>query len=84
MDHSASPISASTASSLISQDIASTIKNPRQQQTNSLALPNQISDTLETHDRESEGNALWNPAGENAKPDSSSRTATGDFLDLTG
>ena len=84
MDQTASPISASTASSLISQDIASTIKNPRQQQTGSLALNNQISDTLETQDRESEGTSAWEIPEEKTKSDNRAVTTTGDFLDLKG
>lgn len=84
MDHTTSPISASSASSLISQDIASNVRNPKDQLPNLLETGNQISDTLETHDRESDGTSDWNHPVKTEEVEHRSTSTTGDVLDLTG
>lgn len=84
MNHSTPPISASSASSLISQDIASNVRNPKDQPPNLLETGNQISDTLETLDRESDGTSDWKHPAKTEQVEHRPNSTTGDALDLTG
>ncbi|MCH2180371.1 MAG: hypothetical protein MK108_00055 [Mariniblastus sp.] len=84
MDPSASPITASMASPLVSQDVAAHVRNRQNQLPQLKETGNPISDTLEAQDREPDGNAARNNARQPGKGEAQAGPATGDLLDLTG